>query len=450
MELAAARRRGKTALGEGRLGAGQCDEALRQQALEVHGLAVGLAAKLLVRVFEAWLCETHVPCQVAKDLCIAARLALRRNRRAVEQHVGVAVGQVHVPVFELRGRRQDVVGPVGRIGLEMLQHHGEQVLARETLHHLRRVGRHGDRVAVVDHQGFDLRAKGGRGRAQQIVANGHHVDGAWRAPGQQVGALQHGPLHREGARAGQQQPARALAPRTGERGQAGHGAHGVGAAVRTLHAVVQANGGGLGGAPVLRQLTDLRHGQAADRSGPLGRPLQGARAQGLPAQGVARDVVVIQPIVHDQLVHQRQRQRRIGAGQQLQVLMAFVRSLGAARVDAHQACPRALGLLGITPEMQVAANRIAPPDHDEARLGEELHAHAHLAAQRVHQALAARRGANGARQLRGAEAVEKAPVHALALYQPHGAGVAVGQDGLRVARGDLAQARGDAGQRFVP
>src|SRR5258706_4823054 len=37
-------------------------------------------------------------------------------------------------------------------------------------------------------------------------------------------------------------------------------------------------------------------------------------------------------------------------------------------------------------------------------------------------------------QQRGAELVEEAPVHALALHQAHGACVAVGQDGFGIAR----------------
>jgi hypothetical protein len=100
--------------------------------------------------------------------------------------------------------------------------------------------------------------------------------------------------------------------------------------------------------------------------------------------------------------------------------------------------------------MQVAANRVAAPDQDELCLGKKLHLHAHLAAQRLHQGFGTGRRADGAVQLRGAQAVEKAPVHALALHHAHGAGVAVGQDGLRVARGDGARRCGDVGQGFVP
>src|SRR5581483_11293544 len=39
---------------------------------------------------------------------------------------------------------------------------------------------------------------------------------------------------------------------------------------------------------------------------------------------------------------------------------------------------------------------------------------------------------------------------ALALHQPHGAGVAVREDAFRVARRNVAQARGDGVERLVP
>ena len=187
---------------------------------------------------------------------------------------------------------------------------------------------------------------------------------------------------------------------------------------RALHAVVQADGGGRGGAIVARQLADLLHGQAADLGRALGRPLQGAGLEFLPAQRVARDVVMVQPAVRDQLVHQGQRQGGIGAGQQLQVLVAFVGGLGLARVYAHQARAVALGLQCIAPEMQAAADAVAAPDEDEPAFGEMLHAHAQLAAIGQVQGLAPGAGADGAVQQRGAELVEEAPVHAPPCTRP--------------------------------
>ena len=122
-----------------------------------------------------------------------------------------------------------------------------------------------------------------------------------------------------------------MAPGAGQRRQAGHGPHGIAAAAHALHAVIQANGCGLAAvvalAIVTRQLANLLHWQAADFGSALRRPLQGALFEFFPAQRVLGQIVVIEPVVGDEFMHQRQRQRRIGAGAQLQMLMAFVRSL---------------------------------------------------------------------------------------------------------------------------
>ncbi len=60
-------------------------------------------------------------------------------------------------------------------------------------------------------------------------------------------------------------------------------------------------------------------------------------------------------------------------------------------------------------------------------------------------------GADGAVEARGAEAMKEAAVHACAVEQAHGAGVAVGQDGLGAELGgDGAEAGGDGVEGFVP
>jgi hypothetical protein len=154
--------------------------------------------------------------------------------------------------------------------------------------------------------------------------------------------------------------------------------------------------------------------------------------------------------VGDQLVHQRQRQRGVGAGQQRDVLMAFFGGFASARVYADEFGAVALGLLRVAPEMQVAADGVAAPDDDEFGLGEKLHPHADLAAQGLREGLAAGRRADGAVEEGRAQPVEEAPGHAFALHLAHGAGIAVGNDGLGVARGDGLEARRDVGQRGLP
>ena len=132
---------------------------MAQQLVKVNGGAKRQAAQGLVLLFKARLSKPHACRQLAKNLRVGFGLAQRRNRRAVQQHVGVAIACVHIPVFQLGGGREDVVGIVGGVGLKMLQHHGEQVFALEPFHHLARVRRHRHRVAVVDDQRFDGRAE---------------------------------------------------------------------------------------------------------------------------------------------------------------------------------------------------------------------------------------------------------------------------------------------------
>ncbi len=241
-----------------------------------------------------------------------------------------------------------------------------------------------------------------------------------------------------------------MAPGAGEAGQQRDQTRGVAAAAHALHAVVQADRGRPRRAVEAGQIADLRGRQAALGGRALGRPRQRALAQAGPTVDVALDVGVVQPVVDDQLVHQRQRQRAVAAGRQRQVVVALLGRLGAARIDAHQRSAGAFRGQRDGPEVQVRRDGVAAPDDDELAFGEVLDVHAHLGAVGGGQRVAAGAGADGAVESRRAEPVEEARGHALALHHAHRAGVAVGQDGLRRARRDLAQAGGDVAQRLVP
>ncbi len=272
-----------------------------------------------------------------------------------------------------------------------------------------------------------------------------------RATGQQIGPPERRvPERREPARTRQQQAAGAVPPGAGEAGQQCDQPRRAAAAVHALHAVVQPDRRRLDRRQIPSQAAHLVGLDAAHRRSALGRPGQRARVQRRKAVDMALDVVVIEPIAGDQLMHHAERQRAIGAGQQGNVLMTFVCGFGAARIDAHQPGTGALGLLRQRPEVQVAGDRVAAPDHDQAALAEKAHVHAELGAVRRHQRVAAGGRADRAVQQRGAEPVEEARGHALALQQAHRAGVAVGHDRLGVSRGDRHQSRRDVGQRLVP
>ena len=142
--------------------------AQQMQKLQIPGMAVAVVRdrQLVVALPEARVKHAHARGQQAENLGVRLGLAHRRNRRVIRHHVQMAVGQVGVDVFELGSGRQHDVGVVGTVGVEVLEHDGEQIVARKTLCYPRRIGRDGQRVGVVDDDGFDLRAKCCRRGAQ--------------------------------------------------------------------------------------------------------------------------------------------------------------------------------------------------------------------------------------------------------------------------------------------
>jgi hypothetical protein len=146
--------------------------------------------------------------------------------------------------------------------------------------------------------------------------------------------------------------------------------------------------------------------------------LQGALAQRRPAVDVAIDVVVVEPVVRDQLVHHAERERAVAARQEGDVLVALLGGVGPARVDADELRAGAPGLQRERPEVQVRGDRVAAPDDDQAALGIVLDVHADLGAVGRGERLAAGRRADRAVEQRRAELVEEARRHALALQHP--------------------------------
>ena len=80
------------------------------------------------------------------------------------------------------------------------------------------------------------------------------------------------------------------------------------------------------------------------------------------------------------------------------------------------------------PQVNVGAVDVRAPGDDEFSSGGTVRARCRSARQRGDEAGAAGGGANGAVEARGAQAVEEAAVHAGAVEQAHGAGVAVRED----------------------
>ena len=151
------------------------------------------------------------------------------------------------------------------------------------------------------------------------------------------------------------------------------------------------------------QLANVFHLQTANLGGPLGRPLQGTFTQGLKAHGVLGDVIVVQPVVADEFMHQRIGQCRVRARLDGQMNIALVGGFAAAWVDAHQLRTLALGLLRDAPKVDAAGDGIAAPNQDEFALRKVLHLHAQFAAQGVGQGFGPGARANRAIEFGGTQ-----------------------------------------------
>ena len=394
-----------------------------------------LAADVLVGIAEAGFGKTHARGEQPEHLAVGLGLAHRCNRRAVGEHVQVTVGLVHVVVLQLGGGRQHDVGVVGGVGEKNFVHHGEQVLARESGNHLLRARAHRHRVVVVDVDRPHRRL--GRG---ERIAERRLVDAA-RPVRDQIGSLQRGVVHAVVIAGGQQHAPRGIAPVPGKRRQAGDGAHRHAAAGVPLHAVIEPDRRRARAGVLARQRNDFVAGQTADRRRLLRRIVLHPRLQLRKAERMAPDVIVIAEPLADDHVHHAQGQRRIGARQKCHVLIAFRRGQAAVGVDRDHPGAAALRLLHARPEMQVGDDGVGAPDEDQLRFVEALRVHADPGAERDFHAYLAGRRTQRALEQRRAELVEEAPVHRSVLHQPHGAGVAAGQDGLRLDGGDLAELR---------
>ena len=142
VKLALARGGGKAALCKRRIGQRLLRKAVLQQLCKVDAAALqGLAAQVFVTVVKVGggkgcVVARHVGGQFTKDLGVALGLPHRSNRRLVEQHVGVAVAGVDVPMLQLCGGGQHIVRVVGGVGQKVFQHHGKQVFAGKACGHL--------------------------------------------------------------------------------------------------------------------------------------------------------------------------------------------------------------------------------------------------------------------------------------------------------------------------
>src|SRR5207237_3529212 len=128
-----------------------------------------------------------------------------------------------------------------------------------------------------------------------------------------------------------------------------------------------------------------------------------------------------------------------------------LRRPGLDGIDDDHRRSRLLRLPDEAPEVKVGDYCVGPPEHDEASVGDVLREDALVGAHGHRGARGAGAGADRALQASGAQPREEAAVDALALDQPLGPHVAVGQHCLSAVLGhDLPQPPGDLAQRLLP
>ena len=388
--------------------------------------------------------EAHRARQAAEDLGVGQRLADGRDGRLVVGDVGVPPRGHEVDVLDLRRGRQHDVGVAGGVGQEVLEDHGEEVLARQPLHDARAVGRRRGRVGVVDHERVD-----GRVELGQRVPEADHVDGArvgLRA-GQRV--LVERAVGRPRGRA--EDAAAALAPRPDERRQAGDRAHHPRALAMVLDADQPADRRRARGGVGARERHHLVGRDAGDLLGARGRPGRELGRQALEALGVratysascrsSATITCMSPSASAASVP--------GSGRTCQSAAAAVRvssgSMTTTRAPALRACwtighwCRLVTIVFVPHStMKRLCSEVEGAQADQRAGGLELPGGRRLPADR-------------ALQPAGAQAREEAPVHRGALHEPLGAGEAVGEHRLAAVLGDdRAQALGDVRERDVP
>ena len=236
---------------------------------------------------------------------VRARLPLRRDHRAGELHVEVAVGLVAVGVLHGRGGREHQIGVVGGVGEVLLVHHREEIFTREPPEHQLLVGRDRGRVRVVDVERLDRRRQVRIGeRAPEL----DHVDHPRRRLGHQVRPLDHRVREAERAAGRQQRAARRMGVGPGQRGQARDGPARHAAVVVAGEPDPDPDERGARGPVAAGEGHDVRGGEPGDRGHALGIVLLDVLGQGREAERRALDVVLVHAPLADEHVHDAQGQ----------------------------------------------------------------------------------------------------------------------------------------------
>src|SRR5205085_11188174 len=105
---------------------------------------------LVFGIAEAGIVEAHALGKLAENIDIGFGFAGGREDGPRELEVIMAVGEVDIGVLEEGGGRQKEVGIIGGVGLELLEHYSEQVVAAQAFEDRVLIGRDGRGIGIVD------------------------------------------------------------------------------------------------------------------------------------------------------------------------------------------------------------------------------------------------------------------------------------------------------------
>ena len=135
-----------------------------------------------------------------------------------------------------------------------------------------------------------------------------------------------------------EEPGAGLAQVPGDGGEQRAGAHGVAAHRLALHALPEPQERRAGTVEVRRAL-DVGRRHAGRALAPLGRAVGERRLELVEAGRVVGEERPVGHAVADEDVQQREGERRVGAGERLQVQVGALRGPGRDRVDRRRSCP---------------------------------------------------------------------------------------------------------------
>ncbi len=219
----------------------------------------------------------------------------------------------------------------------------------------------------------------------------------------------------------------------------------------TLQAIVDADGRGPRRRVRAGEPLDLGRGKAGRRRRARGCPLAGAIAQCLPADRVILEVALVVQAVAERHVHHAEGQGGVGARQRGQVPVGLLGRPRPVGIHRHQGGPAPARLLDERPEVDVRADDVRAPGHDETGVDDGLGIEADRLPHRGLEPGPSRAGADRPREEARPQRLEEPAVHASVREQAHVARVGIRKDGLRPVGGDdLAEALRDGAEGFVP